>query len=100
MKDLVFLEYCFLFDPKNTWQHLSQFEEDLKTFLLEHGLEAQILDTIDPKSGRRVVYIIKKEGEIISKQPNQPPTPMKVINQSKKELTPKQAVKEAIKGLR
>lgn len=54
---MAFLEYAFLFDPKDTWQHLSQFENAFSKFLRSYGMEGQVLNSINPKDGRRIVYI-------------------------------------------
>ena len=58
---LVFLEYFFLFDPVETWQHVHQFEQDFGKFLLERGLEANIIEGVGDKAGKRVLFINKKE---------------------------------------
>jgi hypothetical protein len=57
----VFLEYSFLFDAVDTWQHLYQFESDLAKFFSERGLEAEIIKTVEGQaSGRRILAISKK----------------------------------------
>jgi len=55
-----FLEYAFIFDPVDTWQHLYQFEQDLGKFFEERNLEAEILETVGGQSGRRVIVIKPK----------------------------------------
>lgn len=56
-KSLALLSYEFLFDPSQTWAHSSQFESDFGKFLKEHNLEGEILDNINPKDGRKILYI-------------------------------------------
>jgi len=56
-----FLEYAFIFDPVDTWQHLHQFEQDLAKFFDEHNLQAEVLDTVGGQKGRRVIVITPKE---------------------------------------
>lgn len=52
-----FLEYAFIFDTTETWQHLFQFEQDLSKFFALHGCEAQILKTIEGGGSKRILYI-------------------------------------------
>ena len=58
---LAMLEYWFMFDPTNTWQHFHQFEDDLAKFLQEHGLEGRIIDSINGQAGKRIMYVVRKE---------------------------------------
>ena len=58
---LVFLEYFFMFDPDETWQHVHQFEQEFGQFLDERGMEANIIDGVGEKAGKRVLFINKKE---------------------------------------
>lgn len=57
---LAFIEYYFLLDTTNTYQHVSQFENDLTKFFSERGLEAQILNNVAGQIGKRILYIKKK----------------------------------------
>ena len=59
MKNTIFLEYTFLFDADNTWQHLSQFESELAEFFGDKGFSADILKSISGQSGRRILLIKK-----------------------------------------
>ncbi len=63
-KKLAILEYLFIFDPADTWQHLYQFEDTFADYLMEHNMEAQVLDSINPKSGRRIIQIKARSGAI------------------------------------
>jgi hypothetical protein len=58
MKKLAVLEYTFLFEPEETWQHLFQFEKDLTDFFKSKGKELQVVKTIEgATTGRRIVLI-------------------------------------------
>lgn len=86
-KKIVLLSYEFLFDPVDTWQHLSQFEEAFAKFLREHSMEGQILDSINPRDGRRILYIRSnkppgKLGEDL-KATNMTPPPKRVLEPQK-----------------
>ena len=60
MKDIVYLEYCFIMEP-GTYAHLDLFEKSLADFFAEEGLEAQMITTIGGYRGRRMIYIRRKE---------------------------------------
>lgn len=57
VKNLVMLEYAFMFDPKQTWSHIDDFEDDLAAFFKTKGLEAQIISPINGYKGRRILFI-------------------------------------------
>ena len=61
MKECVMLEYVFMFDPSQTYQHLYQFEQDLAKFFKEHGMEAEIVSPIGGYQGRKILVIKKAE---------------------------------------
>ena len=61
MKDYVFLEYMFIFEPKASWQRLYEFEKDLAKFFADHGLEAEVMRMIEGGSTRHALLIKKKE---------------------------------------
>lgn len=65
-KKLVFLEYTFMFDPSESWQHLSQFEQDLANYFKAVGFEAEIIQSIGGQIGRRILLISKMK-EIMPK---------------------------------
>lgn len=76
---IVFLEYFFVFDPADTWQHIDQFEADLAKYLDEHGLEGEIIHSAEDKKGKRILKITKK--------PELPPVPQpESMDTSKKRL--------------
>ncbi len=54
---LACLEYLFIFNPADTWQHLYQFEDAFAKFLQEHGMEGKVLDSIDKGGSRRIIQI-------------------------------------------
>lgn len=60
MKDFAILEYTFMFEPTTTWQHGSQFENQLSDFFAANGYEANIMET-KGGSGRRVIFLSKIE---------------------------------------
>jgi len=64
----VLLDYMFLFDPANTWQHLYQFEQDLAKFFKSHGFESEIIKNVEGQTSKRLLYIRKKE-EIVKEAP-------------------------------
>jgi hypothetical protein len=74
---LVFLEYFFMFDPDDTWQHVHQFEQEFGQFLDERGMEANIIDGVGEKAGKRVLFINKKDGIVEKMVPNKASTSKK-----------------------
>lgn len=54
---LAALEYMFMFDATNTWQHSYQFEQDLSDFFAAHGYEANVVKTVEGSGGRRILYV-------------------------------------------
>lgn len=79
-KKLALLEYSFLFDPKETWQHLSQFENAFAKFLKQYGMEGQIIDSIDPRGGRRMIFIRAMDPvDLARNQPQKQAAPQDVI---------------------
>ena len=79
-----FLEYAFIFDPVDTWQHLFEFEQDLAKFFNERNLQAEILETVGGQSGRRVIVITKKE--MIKIPESEPEVKPDKVSTSKKRL--------------
>lgn len=60
-KKYVFLEYTFLFEPSTAWTSLSSFETDLADFFGAHGMDAEIIKTVDGQMGKRILLIQKAE---------------------------------------
>lgn len=72
--ELAFLEYSFLFDPREVgWQSLADFERDLADYFAANELEAQIMKTIDGQVGRRILFI--KKALVVEPEPPKPPQP-------------------------
>lgn len=61
MKNMVILEYLFMFNPNQTWGHLYEFEKSLAEFFNSKGMEATVVKTVDGVQGRRMLVISKKE---------------------------------------
>lgn len=61
MKQIVLLEYTFMFEPGDTWAHLYEFEKTLSDFFATKGLDAQIIKAIEGGGTKRVLYLRKKE---------------------------------------
>jgi len=55
--NFVFLDYTFLFDSNDTWQHLHQFEGDLSKFFAERGFQAEVIKTVEGQIGKRILLI-------------------------------------------
>lgn len=53
------LDYTFIFDADNTWNRLSEFENDLIDFFAAYNLQAEKLDVMRGQPERSVL-IIKK----------------------------------------
>ena len=88
---LVFLEYSFMFNPDEAWQHVNQFEQDFAKFLDERGFEAETIKGVGV--GKRILAITKKPDI------GPPPEPAKM--KSKKRLKAMQMTREGGKfGIR
>ena len=57
-KEVAILEYTIIFDPSETWAHLSDMERDLAEFLKLKGLQAQIVSPLNSPT-KRVLYLSK-----------------------------------------
>lgn len=86
MNELAYLEYIFMFDPKATWQHLFQFEQELSKFFNEHDKEVIVLKTVEGGQGRRILYIKSKQVSMIATE-TRPPGRPQTIKGHFKELT-------------
>ncbi|KKN16899.1 hypothetical protein LCGC14_0971040 [marine sediment metagenome] len=90
---LVFLEYSFMFNPDEAWQHVNQFEQDFAKFLDERGFEAETIKGIGEGAGKRILFI--------SKKPDIGPPPEEPKMKSKKRLKAMQMTREGGKfGIR
>lgn len=59
MKNLALLTYTFLFDPTATFQHLYEFEKSLSDFFAAHGMEAEVIKTVEGGGGNRMLLITR-----------------------------------------
>lgn len=78
-KKIVYLEYTFLMDPADTFQHLYEFEKFLEDFLVAHGYEGNVIESVSGgNQGRRMVYINKISQSVAPSQASRagrPPEP-------------------------
>jgi glutathione synthase/RimK-type ligase-like ATP-grasp enzyme len=79
MKNLVLLEYIFMFNPSETFSHLYDFEKTLTEFLNSKGLEATIVKTVNGYQGRQVLLIKRRETLTPSINPTGRPKSIKRI---------------------
>lgn len=89
MSEFVFLEYSFMFEPGSTWQHLSQFEQDLAAFFTDNGHEAQVIKTVNGQSGRRILLIKKVENKVVKDDTSKPKRLLPMKQQLDKFRNPK-----------
>ena len=81
MKDHVFLEYMFVFEPSTAFAHLYEFERSLAEFFSQKGFDAQVLETVDGATGRHIFYIARRE--VIEASPsNTDRSKMKAVTQA------------------
>ena len=60
--EMAFLEYSFLFDPRELeWPTIQDFERDLSDYFMAYGVEAKVLKTIEGQFGRRILLLEKIE---------------------------------------
>ena len=57
---LVFLDYTFMFDSTNPFNHLYEFETALGKFFDERGLQAENIKSVEGSLAKRVMYITRK----------------------------------------
>jgi hypothetical protein len=69
-KNLVMLDYTFLFDPTGTYSNLFQFEQDLAKFFKDGGFEMQTIKTLEGGLGRRIAYITPVTNQLIPEPKN------------------------------
>lgn len=61
MKNIAFLEYCFIFEPESTFSNIYDFEKVLSEVFGSKGYQAQIVDAVKGYNGRRVIFVTRKE---------------------------------------
>jgi len=69
MKEMVILEYIFMFNPNQTWSHLFEFEKELAGYFNSKGLQAEFVKTVDGVQSRRMLVISKKEVAMLPTTP-------------------------------
>lgn len=67
---IVVLEYTFMFDPTDTWQHLSQFEQSLNKFFDENQFEATVLNP-SGEQNKRLLFIRSKVSRVVAEATKQ-----------------------------
>lgn len=73
-KDIVVLDYSFIFEAGSPWSMLSQFEGELQQFFAERGLDCVICKGIPEQRGSRVMMISPVTPPILQKlQPTEVP---------------------------
>lgn len=76
-KDLVMLDYSFLFEPGAPWTNLYQFEDELGKFFSARGFQGQIVETMKGQGSRRVLLIKRVDPLLKGQQtPTQKPQTM------------------------
>jgi hypothetical protein len=83
----VFLDYTFIFDPTDSWQHVSQFESDLSDFLGAYGFEAQIVNAIGGQPGKRML-LVRRIDRLINATKSNPGQQKNMVQPMKKILDP------------
>lgn len=68
------IEYLFLFDASETWQHAHQFDRELADFFASKNLELEILN---PKDAGRKILMIKRLQGIGVPEENKESTPVR-----------------------
>ena len=60
---LVYLEYVLIFNPKETWGSLRDFEQDFTDFFAAYGFETKGLLTAtgEASGGKKVLYITQSQ---------------------------------------
>lgn len=68
MKNPVFLEYMFVFDPAEGWAHLYEFESMFANYLKTIGFEGEVVKRVDGQSGRGMIFITKKQAILVEEK--------------------------------
>lgn len=76
-RKIVMLDYTFLFDPTDTWQHLYQFQKSFTDFLKERGMQGEIVANVDGGRGRTVLLIEKIEENLPKEEKASKPVSVK-----------------------
>lgn len=57
----IYVDYTFIFDPKEAWEHVSVFNDDLGAFFKQKGFEGEIVEPAGEKQDKIMVYLKKIE---------------------------------------
>ncbi len=74
MKDHIFIEYTFIFEPGETWGNMQEFEKTLSDHLDGIGLIGQ--DIPSRNSSNKKLIIIRKKPPVPVEIPAPTPTPI------------------------
>lgn len=55
-----YLDFSFVFDPSELWNHVHEFESTLRKYFDSIGVEASIIESFGGGKGRFMVYLAKK----------------------------------------
>lgn len=94
MKNAVFLDYTYVFDPSDTWSHLFEFEETFAAYLKTIGFEAIKVKRSEGQQGRGMMIIQKVGMPVLAKEPQKVGRPMKTGN-AIRALAPKRRIYKA-----
>lgn len=73
-KQLAFLEYTFILDPKDTFQHSYEFEKFLGEFLAFHGMDGQVIETVaGGVNGKKIILITSIKDMALPQNPTPNP---------------------------
>ena len=101
---MISLAYNFIFSKEaNIWSNLYDFENDLNDFFAAHGLEAEIITTVDGSSGGRMMLLDKIQETSLGKLDNKDvnnATRLKPGNPQTSGKTTKQMTSALLKNLK
>ncbi len=80
------IEYIFVFDPRDTWASLPEFEISMKRFLNEEGMDMQIVKNVEGGNSRRMILISKKPEEPIAPPKESPKQPKQQLKEMAKNI--------------
>lgn len=63
MKQLVTIEAVFLMDPSDTYQHLYQFQYEIKEFFNSKGMDIEPINSVGGQNGKLMMFIYKKKDD-------------------------------------
>ena len=87
-KQVALLEFSIMFDRRETWSHMYEFEATFAAYLKSIGLQAEVMMPVG--QGTRRIISISKIPEIEPQVPTPPPSP----------IGPQEKLKDLKKGLK